>query len=60
VTGKVRLEIQDTDLSQLASEAIENIRPSVTAKQLHLQVRIEPAVRSSRIPIGCDRSCGTF
>ena len=45
VTGKVRLDIQDTDLSQLASEAIENIRPSVTAKRLDLQVRIEPAVQ---------------
>ena len=29
VTGKVRLEIQNTDLSRLAKEAIENIRPSV-------------------------------
>jgi PAS domain S-box-containing protein len=45
VTGKVRLEIQDTDLSQLATEAIENIRPSAITKRLDLRVRIEPGVQ---------------
>jgi PAS domain S-box-containing protein len=45
VTGKVRLEIQDADLSQLATEAIENIRPSAIAKQLDLQVHIDPRVQ---------------
>ena len=45
VTGKVRLDINDTDLSELATEAIENIRPSIAAKGLNLEINIEPAVR---------------
>jgi len=45
VTGKVRLEFYDTDLSQLATEAVENIRPSITAKGLHLEVEIQPDIQ---------------
>ena len=44
VTGKVRLDVQETDLSSLATEAIENIRPSIMAKGLHLESRIQPGV----------------
>ena len=42
VTGKVRLEIQEMDLSTLAWEAVENIRPSIAAKGLRLETAIEP------------------
>lgn len=45
VTGKVRLEFQEIDLSLLATEAVENIRPSISAKGLCLDVRIQPGIR---------------
>lgn len=44
VTGKVRLDIHVTNLSVLASEVVENIRPSVAAKQLHLDADIKPGI----------------
>src|SRR3954470_24467409 len=44
VTGKVRLEVHETDLALLASEAIDNIRPSIAAKGLHLDAKIQPGV----------------
>ena len=44
VTGKVRLQMADTSLSALAHESAENIRPSVNAKGLILETRIEPDV----------------
>ena len=45
VTGKVRLELQEMDLSLLATEAVENIRPSINAKGVFLDVRIQPGIR---------------
>jgi len=45
VTGKVRLDIHETDLSLLATEAVENIRPSVAAKGICLEVQIQPGVQ---------------
>jgi PAS domain S-box-containing protein len=45
VTGKVKLDIKETDLSLLAGEAVENIRPSVIAKGLTLETGIEPNVK---------------
>jgi PAS domain S-box-containing protein len=44
VTGKVRLDVHETDLSLLATEAVENIRPSIVAKGLQLSVEIQPAI----------------
>jgi len=44
VTGKVRLDIHELDLSVLANDAIDNIRPSVAAKGLHLEIHIQPGV----------------
>jgi PAS domain S-box-containing protein len=44
VTGKVRLDIHETDLSLLAYDAIDNIRPSVLAKGLRLEIDIEPEI----------------
>jgi PAS domain S-box-containing protein len=44
VTGKVRLDIHETDLSLLAQEAVENIRPSIEAKGLRLEVQIQPGI----------------
>jgi PAS domain S-box-containing protein len=44
VTGKVRLDVRETDVSLLAIEAVENIRPSIAAKGLHLDVKIQPGI----------------
>ncbi len=44
VTGQIRLNIARTDLSSLANEAVENIRPSVSTKGIGFDVRIEPGV----------------
>jgi signal transduction histidine kinase len=45
VTGKVRLNVEETDLSLLATEAVENIRPSAAAKGLQLGVEVEPGIQ---------------
>ena len=45
VTGQIRLVTAPTDLSALATEAVENIRPSVVAKNVGFDVRIEPGVQ---------------
>jgi PAS domain S-box-containing protein len=44
VTGKVRLDVSETDLSLLANDAIDNIRPSIAAKGLQLGTDIQPGV----------------
>ena len=44
VTGKVQLDVHDTDLSVLATEAAENIKPSILVKGLDFKVCIEPDV----------------
>jgi PAS domain S-box-containing protein len=44
VTGKVRLDVHEMDLSLLATEAVENIRPSIAAKGLQLSVEIQPGI----------------
>jgi PAS domain S-box-containing protein len=44
VTGKIRLDVRDCNLSALAHEAVENIRPSTDAKGVLLEAAIEPGV----------------
>ena len=44
VTGQIRLLLATTDLSSLATEAVENIRPSVIAKGVGFGVRIEAGI----------------
>ena len=44
VTGKIRLDVRDCNLSALANEAVENIRPSADAKGVLLESAIEPGV----------------
>jgi PAS domain S-box-containing protein len=44
VTGKIKLVVSDCDLSSVVEEAVENIRPSVDAKELRLDTAIEPGV----------------
>jgi len=50
VTGKIRLDIRDCNLSALANEAVENIRPSADAKGVLFEAAIEPdvAIRGDR------------
>jgi signal transduction histidine kinase/CheY-like chemotaxis protein len=40
VTGKLRLQLRETDLLQVVSAAIEVVRPAANAKGVHLQVRV--------------------
>lgn len=44
VTGKIRLFVTDCDLSAVVSESVENIRPSIEGKSLHLVTSVEPGV----------------
>ena len=44
VTGKIRLDVRDCNLSALADEAVENIRPSADAKGVLFEAAIEPGV----------------
>jgi PAS domain S-box-containing protein len=44
VTGQIRLDFRDCNLSALAHEAAENIRPSTDAKGILLEAAIEPGV----------------
>jgi PAS domain S-box-containing protein len=42
VSGKVRLDMQRTDLAEVVRAAVETARPAATAKQIGLHVRLEP------------------
>ena len=44
VTGKVRLVVSDCDLSAVVQEAVENIRPSIEAKELRLETAVQSGV----------------
>jgi signal transduction histidine kinase/CheY-like chemotaxis protein len=41
VSGKVRLDVQPTDLATVIDAAIESVRPSLDAKELHLRKRLD-------------------
>jgi PAS domain S-box-containing protein len=42
ITGQIRLEVRQCDLSALVEEAVENIRPSADAKEVVLEAVIPP------------------
>jgi PAS domain S-box-containing protein len=42
VSGKVRLDMQRTDLAEVVRAAVETARPAAAAKQIGLHVRLEP------------------
>ena len=42
VSGKLRLELQATDLAEVVQAAVEAVRPSADAKELRLQLFVEP------------------
>jgi PAS domain S-box-containing protein len=44
ITGKIRLAMTDCDLSAVALEAVENIRPAAEAKALQLEASVQPDV----------------
>jgi PAS domain S-box-containing protein len=44
VTGKIRLVVGDCDLSSVVEQAVENIRPSASAKELRLDTAVERGV----------------
>jgi PAS domain S-box-containing protein len=42
ISGKVRLEVQETDLAGVLKESIETLRVTAEAKSVHLQAVIDP------------------
>jgi signal transduction histidine kinase/ActR/RegA family two-component response regulator len=43
ISGKVRLEVQPSDLASVVEAALESVRPSAEAKSLALRVVVDPA-----------------
>ena len=43
VTGRIRMEFKELDLSQLVTQSLDTIRPSADAKQLRLDARLPPS-----------------
>ena len=46
VSGKVRLDVQETDLSVVVQQALNSVRPSVEAKAIRLREIIDPSIAS--------------
>jgi PAS domain S-box-containing protein len=42
ISGKVRLDVQRTDLASVITATVETVRPAVTAKGIRLQVVLDP------------------
>jgi PAS domain S-box-containing protein len=45
ITGQIRLVVAACDLSTVVRDAVDNIRPSADAKELRLEIHIEPDVK---------------
>jgi signal transduction histidine kinase len=45
ITGHMRLAAGECDLSTVVRDAVDNIRPSADAKELRLEVKVEPQVK---------------
>jgi CheY-like chemotaxis protein len=45
ISGKVRMDVQQTDLALILEAAIETLRPAVDAKGIRLQVALDPQAR---------------
>lgn len=50
VTGKIRLERQDCDVSMLVADAVDGIRPAAEAKGVHIECSIPPDQRVTGDP----------
>ena len=46
VSGKVRLDVQETDLSVVVQQALNSVRPSAEAKDIRLRQIIDPSITS--------------
>ena len=44
VSGKVRLDVQETDLSVVVQQALDSVRPSAEAKGIRLRQIIDPSI----------------
>ena len=49
VSGRLRLEVRETDVRALIQEAIETIRPAAELKGVHLETSLNPQVGEVRI-----------
>ncbi len=47
VSGKVRLDVQETDLSVVVQQALDSVRPSAEAKGIRLRQIIDPSIPSA-------------
>jgi PAS domain S-box-containing protein len=44
ITGKVRLDIQTVDLSQVLEKALDSVRPAAMAKEMRIEALIDPSL----------------
>ncbi len=44
ISGKVRLDVQRVELAALVHAAVETLRPAAEAKQIQLQVNLDPSI----------------
>jgi PAS domain S-box-containing protein len=42
ISGKLRLDVQQTDVAAVVEQAVESVRPSADAKRIHLRKIIDP------------------
>jgi len=48
ISGKVRLDVQDTDLANIVEAAINTVRPAAEAKDIRLHIALDPLARPVR------------
>ncbi len=59
VSGKVRMNVQPVEMSTIVREAVETAQPAADARNIRLDVIVDPRVPSCRvIRIVCARCCG--
>ena len=60
ISGKLRLEVRDVDVTDVLHETVAIVQPAADAKTIRLDAVIDPAAGTiAAIPIGCSRSSGT-
>ena len=62
VSGKVRLDVQRTDLAKVVEAAVHSMRPTAEAKGIDLRKIIDPLAGPEFLvtPAGCSRLYGTY
>jgi PAS domain S-box-containing protein len=55
ISGKLRLDLQRVDMNAIARAAIDVVRPAADAKQVHLDLDVEPEEELGRLAGDADR-----